>query len=273
MIAVKKEKLAQVCRGVAEIYITQRIPQAAAALSYFLTLTFFPMLICLYTMLGSLFPATEEVRGILGAFLPAKTVETILEYLRYVSENLNTPMLVMALTVLLTSSSAAFRAIDREIAEMRGGGRFTGLFALIFSFFFSLILLAVIYFSVLLIVTGKWFLEFADRYIMFMNISDSWSWWRFVLLFLLLFTLISSIYRITAPRRGHIVLLPGTVFASAALVGVSIAFSAIIGAGAKYPTVYGSLASVIVMMLWLYTCGATLFLGAALNVSVERLRR
>ena len=273
MIAVKNGKIAEICRSIAEIYVTQHIPQAAAALSYFLTLTFFPMLICLYTMLGSLFPATEEVRGILSAFLPGKTVQTILDYLRYVSENLNTPMLVMALTVLLTSSSAAFRTIDREIAEMRGGGRFTGLFALIFSFFFSLILLAVVYFSVLLIVTGKWFLEFADRYIMFMNISDSWSWWRFVLLFLLLFTLICSVYRITAPQRGRVVLLPGTVFASAALVGVSIAFSAMIGASAKYPTVYGSLASVIVMMLWLYICGATLFLGAALNVALERTAR
>lgn len=264
------KKLKAVFSALAEIYDRERIPQASAALSYFLTLTFFPLLICLYTMLGGLFPATDEVRSILGALLPAKTVDTIVDFLSYVSENLSTPMLVMALTVLLSSSSAAFRTIDRVIGAMRGRKRFSGMFSFVFSFSFSILLLAAVYFSVLLIVTGKWFLEKADRYIMFMNISDGWSWWRFVLLFLLLFTLICGLYRITAPAGGAFRLLPGTAFAAGALVTVSIVFSAFIGASTKYPTVYGSLASIIVMMLWLYICGMILFLGAALNVVLER---
>ncbi len=264
------KELKMIFGALADIFDRERIPQASAALSYFLTLTFFPLLICLYTMLGSLFPAAEDVRSLLGALLPEKTVETIIDYLRYVSENLSTPMLVMALTVLLTSSSAAFRTIDRVIGTMRGRKRFTGVSAFVFSFTFSILLLAAVYFSVLLIVTGKWFLEKADRYIMFMNISDGWSWWRFVLLFMLLFTLICGLYRITAPPGKAVRLLPGTVFASASLVGVSIVFSAFIGASTKYPTVYGSLASIIVMMLWLYICGMVLFLGAALNVALEQ---
>ena len=48
-------------------------------------------------------------------------------------------------------------------------------------------------------------------------------------------------------------------------------FSAFIGASVKYPLIYGSLAGVIVVMLWFYTCGMILLLGGALNVALERL--
>ena len=103
-----------------------------------------------------------------------------------------------------------------------------------------------------------------------MNISDSWQWARFLLLGLLLFALLSMVYRVTAPRRPAVRLLPGALLATAALLALSIGFSAMIGASARYPLLYGSLASVIVLMLWLYTAGNILFLGAALNVALEQ---
>ena len=258
------------CRSVARLYTAQRIPVAAAGLSFFLTMTFFPLLICLHSMLGSLFPATEELRGFLSVLLPQTTVAAILDYLRYVAANQSDTMVVMALTVVATSAAAAFRTIQRVIGEMRGRIRYTGVFALVVSFCFSLLFLAAIYFAVVLIVTGKWFLDFADRHIYSVNISDSWPWARFVLLFFLLFAIISGLYRITAPRGRSTRLLPGAVTASVSLAAVSVFFSAFIGASAKYPLLYGSLASVIVIMLWLYTCGIILFLGAGVNIALEQ---
>lgn len=254
------------------LYTAHRIPVAAAGLSYFLTMAFFPLLICLQSMLGSLFPATEELRGFLGMLLPQTTVAAILDYLRYIAANRSDTMVVMALTVVATSAAAAFRTVSRVIGDMRGRRRYSGAFALVFSFCFSLFFLAAIYFAVALIATGKWFLDFADRHIYFMNISDSWRWARFALLFLLLFALISGLYRITAPRgaSSKVRLLPGAALASVSLVLVSVIFSAFIGADAKYPLIYGSLAGVIVIMLWLYTCGIILFLGAGVNIALEQ---
>ena len=266
------KKLRRLVGGVCGIYTEQRLAIASAGLCYFLTLSFFPLLICLQSMLGSMFPPTEELRGMLSVFFPENTVTAIREYLRYVAANRSDTMLVMALTAVASSSAAAFRVLDRVMGEMRGGRRFPGLAALVFSFCFSLLFLAAIYLAVLLIGTGKWFLDLADRQIFFMNISESWSWWRFVLLFALLFVLLSGVYRVTAPRGKRSLLLPGAGLASLALVALSIAFSAFIGASAKYPLVYGSLASVMVIMLWLYACGVILFLGCAVNVTLERLK-
>ena len=260
----------QLAQSVCAIYIDQRLAIAAAGLCYFLTLSFFPLLICLQCMLGSMFPPTEELRGFLSVLLPQSAVSTILDYLRYVAANRSDTMLFMALTVVASSSAAAFRVLDRVMGAMRGGRRFSGAGALVFSFCFSLVFLIMVYFAVILIGTGKWFLELADRHIYFMSISGSWRWWRFVLLFLLLFVMISAVYRITAPRGKAKRHLPGALSASAALVVLSVLFSAFIGESVKYPLLYGSLASVIVLMLWLYTAGSILFLGAALNVALER---
>ncbi len=267
---MKNKRFRAVIGRMLRLYARHHLPRGAAGLSYFLTLTFFPMLICLHTMLGSLFPGTGEVRGFLAGLLPAETVDTILDYLRYVSENLSTTMLVAALMVLATASSAGFRVINGVITAMRGEHRFTDVFVLVFSFVMSLLFLTAIYLAALLIVTGRWFLNYADRHIMFVNISGAWSWARFVILFLLLFAIISAVYRVTAPRRPGVRLLPGAAGASVALVVVSILFSAFITASSRYPLVYGSLASIIIMMIWLYFCSLILFLGAALNVALEQ---
>lgn len=263
-------RLKRMTGDILAIYHEQRLAIAAAGLCYFLTLSFFPLLICLHCMLGSMFPPTEELRGFLSVLFPQSAVATILDYLRYVAANRSDTMLFMALTVVASSSAAAFRILDRVMGAMRGGRRFSGLSALAFSFCFSLVFLAMICFAVILIGTGKWFLEYADRHIYCMNISGSWRWWRFVLLFLLLFVMVSAVYRATAPAGKAKRHLPGALSASAALVALSVLFSAFIGASVKYPLLYGSLASVILIMLWLYTAGNILFLGAALNVALER---
>ena len=189
----------------------------------------------------------------------------LLDFLRYVSENINTYMLVTALTVMLTSASAAYRCIDNVMGEMRGARRFSGFFGLLFSFVFSLLFLATVYVAALLMLTGRWFLDMAGQYISFINISESWGWFRFVLLFALLFLILSGIYRLTAPHGVAVRFLPGALAATLALVAASAVFSEMIGANSKYPVVYGSLASVIVLMLWLYVCMGIVFLGAVLN--------
>ena len=50
-----------------------------------------------------------------------------------------------------------------------------------------------------------------------------------------------------------------------ALVVVSAVFSWFIGLSSRYSLLYGSLASIIILLLWLYLCGTILLLGAIFN--------
>ena len=53
------------------------------------------------------------------------------------------------------------------------------------------------------------------------------------------------------------------------MVVMSYVFSAFITASARYSLVYGSLASLILLMFWLYLCCQIIYLGAALNIAIR----
>lgn len=269
---MKKRKIVALAKNILRIYNEQHIPIASAGFSYYMMLSVFPLIICLYTILGNLLPATEQMRAMLSAMLPQETVRVVLDFLHYVSGNLSTGMSVAALTVMVTSASALYRLINNIMTDMRGRSRFSDNFKLVFSFLFAILFLIAMLLGVVLVATGKWFLDLLDRYIMFMNISDSWSWWRFVLLFLLLYAIISGLYKFTAPKSEDVRIVPGAVAASVALVAIGLLFSYFIGLSTKYPLVYGSLGSIIIMLFWFYICGLILFVGNALNVSMEQLQ-
>ena len=57
----------------------------------------------------------------------------------------------------------------------------------------------------------------------------------------------------------------GALLASLALVLDSVIFSDIIGYSVRYTLVYGSLASAIILMVWLYTCGVIIIMGCAVS--------
>ena len=266
------EKAKSVCRRAVRLFAENKMPRSAAGLSYFLTLAFFPLLICLYMMLGRFFPDAGNIREFLTGILPQATVSTITDYLLYVSGNISLAMRIAAFAVLAMASSAGFRLIGGAMESMRGQKHFSAFFEIIFSFIYSLIFLVAIYFAVLLTVAGKDFLDTIDSHILFVNISAAWSWMRFVLLFLLLFVILSGVYQITGPRDGTVCILPGAFAASFALVGTSILFSYFISFTVRL-IIYGSLASIIIVMFWLYICGLILFAGGALNVALEEEKK
>ena len=246
-------------------------PRAAAGLSYFLLMTLFPLLICLYQMLGGLFPAPAEIREFFSGILPPETVETVLDFLRYVAEHHSSAMFVLALTVVVTAAASAYRIIDDVIDELRRVRRRRRLADYLASFLMSLLFLASVYAAAMLVLTGRWFLNLLDRSIMFMNISDVWRYLRYPLLLGLIFGLFCGVYRMTAPRgAAGLRIVPGAAAGALSLLLVSMVFSHFLSESVKYPLLYGSIASVILMMLWLYLCGIVLFLGAAVNVALER---
>ena len=62
-----------------------------------------------------------------------------------------------------------------------------------------------------------------------------------------------------------LVVLLSALCAAAAMVVGSAGFSALIGVSSRYALVYGSLASLMICLVWLYFCGNVLLLGAILG--------
>ncbi len=241
-----KRKAAVILRDAGNIYIKKRISRSAAELSYFLTLSVFPFLICLNAMLASLNITESSLISMGRGIIPSEALEVIGNYFAYLSNNDSTLLLVAGLFVMATSSSAAFRSIMNIMADIQGKSRFSGIFGMLFSFVMSLAFLAVIYLSGLIIVTGGWFLTMLDKHFNLGGLPVIWQWVRFVILFLIMYGIIYGIYVISAPReRPRKARMRGAFLAALLLVGVSVIFSWFINLSVNYTLVYGSLASLL----------------------------
>ena len=255
----------------ADIFLHKYVARSAAALSYYLTLSIFPFLICVSAILGRLNIGDSETLAFLTGILPTEPLLIVVDFFRHISENRTELMLVIGLSAMLTTSSAAYRSFKGIMGEIQGEVRFKGIWGGVFSFFFSLAFLIAIYVSGLIILSGEWLILVLDPYFGAGEIFALWSWVRFVILFLLLFGFIFSVYLISAPKETKkMQRLPGALGASIILVVSSIIYSHMITVSIRYQMVYGSLASFIIVMIWLYTCGLILIMGNVFNISLHK---
>lgn len=251
------------------IYSQKRITRSSAALSYYLTMTVFPLLICLYTMLGSNYDAALRIVKFSERFFAEETGKLIEGFMNYVAAHNSRAMFIAGASVVVTSSSAAVRSIQVSIGDMQGGQRFSGLIYFLFSVLFSLAFVLMVYFGALVLITGRTVINKINTWLPFIDISQSWHWLRFVFLFAFVFLIIWIAYMTSKRREDKYDTFVGAMVSSTALVGVSIAFSVFIGASARYPLVYGSLTALILLMLWMYFSCMVIFCGAAVNIALR----
>lgn len=88
-----------------------------------------------------------------------------------------------------------------------------------------------------------------------------------ILTFLVLTLFFLLVYKVI-PQKNYsmVTLLPGACFSSIGWVSFSFFFSLYIKYSDNYTYTYGSLATVIISMMWLYICMYILFIGAEVNI-------
>ena len=134
----------------------------------------------------------------------------------------------------------------------------------------STLFLVTIYFSVVVVFSGDWFFRLLEQYLLrplkqllsLARVSGLWGWLRYLVLFCAVLLLVLALYRAGTPPRAMPRRALLTALAMAVCSGV---FSWFIGMSSRYALVYGSLASLIILLVWLYLCGNILLLGVAVS--------
>ena len=275
---------ARVVHRSVDLFLKKQVTRSAAALSFFLTLSIFPFLLCLNWLIGILNVDISAVGKLFGGFVPGETISIIQDYLAYIAQSRSIPMLVGGLLTMASSSSAAYRTIGNQmdsLYERRQPRRFIHWLA---SFAASFVFLISVYFCIIILLTGKkigirertlinWFIELLDTHFGIGYLISRWTWIRFLVLFLFVLLMVYGLYRVSAPRqRPRLSVFWGALLTAFCLVVVSVLFSIFITYSTKYSLVYGSLASIIILMVWLYTCCNILFVGSILNVVLFQRR-
>lgn len=233
---------------------------------------------CVNFFIGLLPLEPEDVFFALEPLLPQESLNIILDYLTYVSsipQNQSTPLLLASLFTILLSASAALRTLFQTMDELYEVPRDNSVKRLVLSVVLSLLFLLTLYLSIIVVFTGDWFFQALERtlpqkileLIPLHMLASFGTQLRYVLLFCFVLLLVLAVYRLGTPRALHV---KGTIRLTAllsalAMVACSVLFSWFIDMSSRYSLVYGSLASLIILLVWLYFCGNILAIGAVVG--------
>ena len=90
---------------------------------------------------------------------------------------------------------------------------------------------------------------------------------RTVVAFFMLIAVSVSIYQFLPNRKSKLrYQLPGAVFTAVGWCGASLLFSVYMDIFKGFSNMYGSLTTIVLIMLWLYVCMYVVLLGGEINV-------
>lgn len=251
---------------VVEVYVDRRVSRSSAELAYYLLMTIFPLLIMIVAAVGMLPLDEDVVTNFLVTVIPSQSFDLLSDYVSYVLSHQSSGLFWAGLIMSITASSAAFRSLLAISEEIYGRKTFRGIWFMLTSLLFSVLLLVLVYVSLIVVLTGGWFFQWFRSFFYMLPLPTNLRWIRLVILFGVALLFLLLLYRVTAPwgnKRPPV--LKGAFSIALLLVAASALFSIFISFSARYSTVYGSLASVIILMIWLYLVGNIVILGNVLN--------
>jgi len=248
-----------------------RVIERAAGLTYRILLAFFPFLVFLMSLIGFLEFDKEGLFEGLYKVLPGDVSELVAGFVMELGETRSGGLMSTALFFSLYNTNNGFRAavrcinISLETEERRGILRQIGL-GLVLTMLFSIAIIVMLG----LVAFGRqiWLVFFpGGNEIMFTVASGASA------MIVLIFTTM-MIYKLASARRlGFLQVLPGAGFTVLGWVVASALFGFITQNFTQYPAVYGSIAGVFILMLWLNTVAVLLLIGNEINASLVEIRQ
>jgi len=219
-----------------------------------------------------------QMFSLLGRILPHQAVELVREYFHHLSA-VPPAALWVGIPTVLVAASAGLRVLWDALSELYDRPRDMGVRRLGLSLLFSLLFLVTLCLAVIVVLTGDRPLQLVAELLtkllgaqslvvtQMSTLTQLWGWLRYLLLFCFVALLVLIVYRLGLPREqaGRMSVTVSAMLSAVAMVLASALFSRFIDLSANYSLLYGSLASIIVLLLWLYLCGTILLLGAVIN--------
>ena len=254
-----------------------RIFDEAASLAFFLLLAVFPAAIFLLSLLPyfSIPHLEQAILDLLHQVLPEQAANLFEGTIRYVNSGNNEGLLTFGLLFTLWSSSAGFFAlidqinIIREVKTRRPFWKARGV-AILFMLFFALLIIG----SLSLVIFGGVMQSWAAALIGWsqpMRLFFATLRWIIIAAALLLFLAVAYSFGPDVKVRFRF-LSAGNIVAAALIALASIGFRFYVFEFGDYSATYGSLAAIIILMMWMYLAGIAMLVGCEIDTLLHPCR-
>jgi len=256
------------------------LPDWAAALTYYGVLSIFPALLAVISVLGLVGQsATEPLLDNIGAFTPGAAKDIVTSAVENLEKSQGAAGIAfgVGLAVALWSASgysAAFMRAANAIWDVEEGRPFWKTIPIRLAVTVVMVVLLAVS-AVAVVVTGPLAERVGDLVGLGSTAVTIWDIIKWPVL-LLIVSLMFAILYWAAPnvrQPGFRWISPGGVLAVVLWVVASGAFALYVAAFGSYNKTYGSVAAVIVFLVWLWISNIAVLLGAEFNAELERGRQ
>lgn len=252
----------------------------AAALTYYAVFALFPALIAVVSLLGVFGQGQSTVDAVLdfaAELVPAESLDTLRPIVESMANNQSAGFgLLIGLVGALWSASAYVGAFGRamnRVYEVPEGRPFWKLRPANLGITFVVVVLCV-FSALLLVITGPVARAVGNVVGLGEATVELWNIAKWPVLLLVVMTIFATLYQATPnvqPSHRRLI-SAGSVFAVLVWILASLGFGLYVSLAGNYDSTYGSLAGVIMFLLWLWITNLALMLGAELDAELERTR-
>ena len=261
-------------KGLQEGAITTR----ASSLAFNFFLAFFPSIIVFFTLIPyiPIIGFQETLMEILSNILPPSTNNATFNTLDDIINNQRGGLLsigfILALYFSTNGMSSLIQAFNSSyhIRENESIIKHQ-----LLSILLTVVISALVFLTIILIIFGKttiiYLVDFqliSQNKIVFLNIA------KWVILIFMLFIGITTIFNIGPAVKSKIkIFSPGAILATLFIILTSIVFSYYIDNFSQYNKIYGSIGTLIIILLWIYFNAIFLLIGFELNASILNAKK
>jgi len=255
------------------------IDQRAKSLAFSFLLALFPAILFFFTLIPYI-PVEDFQNTLMSTirqFLPPNTYaeaeETITDIIVRKSGGWLSLSFIFALTFATNGIDAMMKAFNKtyHTIETRSFVK-QRMVALLLVLLISLIVIT----AVVLIIVGSDVLAYLlDRG----WIQDKITYYtiefaKWIIIIAMIFFTVSSIYYLAPASRQHFQFFsPGSIFATGLFLLTTLGFDVYINNFSRFNALYGSIGSLVIIMIWIYLNSFILLLGFELNASISRIKK
>ena len=243
------------------------IESFASQIAFYMLLSIFPFLILLLMFLTNLSVSYADQMVYIYRVIPDAASTIIQDYLDYsqqFSNSVFSPILIVSIWMSSNGVIAMMKAVNvaYDLEETRNYV-IRKIVAIICTLMFLLLIIVALVTPNL----GMQFMSFIRKYIEIpeMNITLFNTIKLLFSVSIFVFVLGSLYFILPNKKVSFKEVIPGTIFSFFGLVLISNIFAYFVQEFSQYSLVYGGLAAIIILLIWLFLCGLILMIGGEIN--------
>jgi membrane protein len=251
----------------------------ASSLAYSFMLAFFPATIFLFTLIPfvPIHNFQDTLYSLMAVILPHNAFQAFKSTLNDIIKNQNGKLLSVGfVSALWFASNGVYKLMQsfnksslihetRSLVKRR-----------LVSVYLTVMISLSLVFAIGVLIASQALISFLRS-----HLFKTWHLWGWLLslsswliVVVIFFTVVSILYKYgPAHKRRWKFISPGSMLATALAVLTSVGFSYYINNFSSYNKVYGSIGTLIVMMIWLYINSLIILIGFELNAAVDLSKR